>query len=237
MRRDFIAEGDLGCLFFLTEATPEGAIVVFKVLAKQTIPFEYGNLPATVTTGIDPETSLDATKISSVGRPILGKAIEDLFYYDDREILLHTVMDIYPPHMRVFPWWIAGYLQADYWDILTATNEAPFGFRETPIEFISIPESHIEFAFRNPYGTEKINPYIRWRTAVYKIAYVVDPGTIDAVIRKTLRIPWFTIYGFKKFPYDFVKNMAIEKPIDITATRALIESKLQEWISLGVWKP
>lgn len=235
MKKDFIAEGDLGALFFLTEQTPEGAIAVFKVLARQIIPFDYGNLDDAVTTGIDAEDSLDAVRISSIGRAILGKEIDDLFYYDDREILLHTIMKIYPPHMRIFPWWIAGYLQADYWDIMVATNEAPFGYRKSPIEFISLPESHLEFAFRNPYGTETINPHISWETAVYKIKYVMDAGIIDAVIRKTLRIPWFTIYGFKKFPYDFKKNIGITKPIDIVAKRTEIESMIQEWLKVGVW--
>lgn len=235
MKKDFVEEGEYGCLFFLTEAVPPSA-VVFQVLAKQAIPFEYGNLPATVTTGIDPETSLDATKISSVGRPILGKAIEDLFYFDDRDILLHTMMDVYPKQMRVFPWWIAGYLQADYHDILTATNEAPFGFKEPPIEFIVLPKARLEFAFRNPYGTEKINPYISWHTAIYNIRYTVDAGLIEAVLTRRMKVPWFTIYGFKKFPYDYKANMVITKPIPIVATRSEIERITNEWKALGAWK-
>ena len=234
-KEQFIQDGNFGCLFFLTEEILPSA-VVFQVLAKQEIPFDYGNLPATVTTGIDPQTSLDATKISSVGRAIQGREIEDLFYFDDVDILLHTVMNVYPRHMRVFPYWIAGYLQSDYHDILTASKESPFGFRESPIEFMVIPKARLEFAFRNPYGTEKINPYISWTTGIYKIRYMVDAQLVEAVLSKRLRVPWFTIYGFKKFPYDFKANLKITRPIDITADRSTIEEILKEWRALGVWK-
>ena len=230
----FVEEGQFGVLFFLIEELPPAA-VPFQVTSRQVRPFDYGNLPTTVTTGIEPEKSLDAFKISSMGRAIQGREIEDLFYFDDVDVLMHMFMNIKPDGLRVFPYWIAGYLQSDYHDILTADNESPFGYLTPPLNFISIPYCHLEFSIRNPYKTETINPYISWDYAIYNVKYIVDPELAEALLTKRLRAPWFTIYGFKRFPYNFAKNMMISRPIPIVAKRPDIESIIEEWKALGQW--
>jgi len=211
---------------------PAEGIAIFQVLARQVVPFDYGNLPTEVTTGISPRTTLSPTKIYGT---IEGRFVEDLFYHDDADTLLHTILHIFPYGFRVYPFWIAGHLQADYHDILTATRESPFGYRKSPVEFVSVPKVHLEFAFRNPLATETINPYLKWVTGVYSVRYVVVPETYEAVLTRRLRIPWFTIYGFKRFSYDFVENLKITKPIPVVAKLPEISSILAEWKKLGVW--
>lgn len=230
-KEEFIEPGSYGALFFLTEEFPP-SIAVFRVLARQVIPFDFGNLGSDiVNTGIDPETTLSECRIT---KTIQGTEVEDFFYHDDKDTLLHTIMNLWPP-IQIMPFWISGYQQSDYHDILTANKDSPFGYKEPPIEFIAIPEVHLGFALRNQYATETINPYIRLLTAVYRVKYIVDAGLIEAVIRKRMKIPWFTIYGYKKWPYDYRDKMAITRPIDITWSRAEIESELEKWKYLGEW--
>jgi len=198
------------------------------------IPFEYwrGTSISIGTTAIAANTTKDPIKIAGT---YAGVLVEDLFEYDDKDYLFHVRLEMYPKYLQVYPFWIAGYQQSDYHDILSSTKDSAFGFLTTPLDVIAIPEAHLEFAIKNPDKVLTVLPLIYFENAIYNVKYVVDPDIVEAVLRRRLRLPWFPIYGHKAFPYDFKDKMAITRPIPLTATRAEIEAILREWKALGEW--
>jgi len=240
MERKFLEVGEYGVLHFITER--HSGVAVFKVMARQIIPFKYGNLPIEVfktqfgfdATGIPPRTTTDPVRIYGTFE---GKRVEDLFYFDDADTLIHVWMYIEPDIIHVMPYWISGYLQGDYHDILTATKNSVFGFKRPPLEFIAIPKVHLAFAFRNNSPNNTINPYIEWESAIYRVKYETNPNIIEQILRKKFepKPKWFVVYGFKAFTYDFRENLKITKPIPVDASLDEIKKITLEWKQLGVW--
>ena len=223
----FLDVGDIGVIdIFAREG--EG-ILPFQVLRATKRPFEFKDLGVS----ISPQTNSGVYRFKGTWA---GITVDDLFEHDDPDHLIHGVLEVYPS-MKVYLSWISGYLQADYHDVLPGVVDQPYGFTWSPVEFISIPKVHLDFYFHNPYGTETINPYIRYNNAVYKIKYLVDAETIDLILRKRLypKPRWFTVYGPKPFPYNFRANMKLTRPIPVDATKPEIQSIINEWRALGLW--
>lgn len=217
-----------------TEAA-EG-VAVFRVVWRQIINFDYGNLPSTVVSppGIAPGSRTDAFQLSYTYK---GRVVEDLLYHDDADTLIHAEVDFHPHVLEVMPYWITGYLQADYHDILTADADAPFGWLVPPVEVISIPKVHLAFLLRNPLGSEYIYPYVTLKLAVYTVRYITDVDLIYDVIWKKYKPEpkWFTVYGTRAFSYDFRENMKITRLIPVYAEKPEIDRIVNEWRGLGVW--
>jgi hypothetical protein len=225
--KTFLDIGDLGVLHCIFREAQ--GIVVFKVLDKMVRPFEYGKLEEE----IEPTSTSELTRLSGTW---MGVELTDIFYYDDVDYLIHILLDCYPS-MRIYPSWISGYLQSDYHDLLPAEQTQPYGFLWPPVEVMSIPEVHLDWYFRNPYGSETIDPYIRFHYGVYNVQYVTDAQIIHDILTKKWRPEpkWFTVYGRRPFTYDFKDKMKISRPIPIKATKEEIESVVAEWRNLGQW--
>lgn len=203
-------------------------IVVLRVEASQVRAFDFGNHGGV--------TSLSPGSLATVkfGGTFAGVTVDDLFYFEDRHARLHILLDSYPK-MRVYPQFIAGYPQIDYTageePILTGTEGQSWGYLKTPAEFLVPPRIHLNFTWYNEYGTENITPYFKFFYDSLLVKYVKDPEIIHLILQKKYRPEprWFTIYGFRRFPYNFRENLKITQPIPLDATLDEIRSIVAEW--------
>ena len=226
-KKVFLDVNDIGVLHVIAKGGQ--GIVPFQVIDKMVRPFEYGRL------GVQIAPAGDSGTVRLKGT-FAGVTLNDMFEYDDVDYLLHIVLESYPS-MRIYPSWISGYLQSDYHDLLPGTKGEAFGFVWPPVEVMSVPKVHLDWVFYNQYGSETIDPYIRFLYGAYNIKYLTDTDLIMDILAKRHRPEpkWFTIYGRKTFDYNFKDNMKISRPIPITASRDEIESILSEWRRLGLW--
>lgn len=229
------AAGHLGVLH-IRQATKRG-IAVFQVLERQIRPFDFSDGSTLTTSLIAPADAAGTGNKAAIylAGTYQGNAIEDLLYHDDVDTLIHAKIDVYPKDIGINPLWVTGFQQSDYHDILTATKDSPFGYLEPPIDVIAIPEVRLQFGLRNFDKTLSILPNIRYIDAIYNVKYVVDVDTVEAVLRRKLRLPWFSIYGYKGFPYSFSDKMKITEPIPVDADREKIKKILDAWKALGQW--
>jgi hypothetical protein len=224
----FLQDGEVGVLRIIAREA-EG-IFPFLVTDSMLRPFEFGALGEE----IEAEDISAKTRFSGTW---MGVTLEDLFYYDDADYLLHIFLETYPT-MKVWPSWISGYLQSDYHDLLPAAEQKPYGFLWSPVEFISIPKVHLDFYFENPYGSETLNPFVKFWYNAYHIKPLMDAELISLILTRRYKPEpkWWTIYGRKPWSYNFKDNMKITRPIPLTASRDEIESVLAEWRRVGVWE-
>jgi len=203
-------------------------IIVLRVLASQVRPFDFGNHSGV--TNLSPSDK----KTVKFGGTFAGVTIDDLFYFEDRNGRLHVILYSHP-ELRVYPQFIAGYPQIDYTAgeevILTGTEGEDWGYLKTPLEFLVPPKVHLNFTFYNDYGTETVTPYFRFWYDSLVVSYVTDPEIIYQILQKKYRPEprWFTIYGFRRFPYDFRENLGITKPIPVDATLDEIKRIVAGW--------
>jgi len=227
----FVEKGGLTCLIFNIDKLPKGA-VVFQVLDRFVGPFEYSLGENVKPDKIIPPKNSITIRLS--GR-FAGRDIEDLFYFDDANVLIHAVLDVFPK-LYVYKYFIAGSLQADYHDILLGIEKMPWGFDVPPIEFVVIPYVHLEFCLFNPYLIEPVLPYIRFDYAVYDVKVVLDEDIIKNVLRRKWVVPWFNIYGPRAIVYDLEKRLGVAKPLKVDAADGEIRSWIEKVKELGVWK-
>jgi len=103
---------------------------------------------------------------------------------------------------------------------------------------MSIPKVHLDWTFYNQYGSETINPYLRFLYGAYNIKYITDVNVIMDILAKKYRPEpkWFTIYGRKTFDYNFKDNMKVTQPIPVDATKPQVQAIIDNWRALGQWK-
>jgi len=224
----YLKPGEYGVLNFVTDQGK--GIIIFRAIrchSEKPTPFEYGSLVSrgVLSASIDPDTVTDPVRFKI---SIHARDINDLFYFREADYLLHVELKLTPP-VKVFKYFTSGSLQGTYNPILSAYTDTPFGFEWPPIEFIAIPNVHLDFAFRNPYKTEKVDPYIEWDYMWYEVKYPKDASLYEAVLSGKLKLPWFMIYGPEPFDYNFQTYMKTGRPIPIDATPDEIRSILGGW--------
>jgi len=227
-KKTFLDINDIGVLHAITK---EGAgIIPFKVIDKMVRPFEYGDLGVQIA----PAGNSGTQRLKGT---FAGITLNDMFEFDDIDYLLHILLEVFPP-LWVYPQWISGYIQSDYHDLLPGTIGQPFGFVWPPIEVMSIPKVHLDWTFYNQYGSETINPYLKFLYGAYNIKYITDVDMIMDILAKEYRPEpkWFTIYGRKTFSYNFKDNMGITQPIPVDATEPQVQTIIDKWRALGQWK-
>lgn len=220
----FLQVNDLGVLHF--RARQGSGALVFRVLFRQVRPFKFGNV------GYSISSSSGYTK--RLGGTFAGRTIEDLFYYEDSNTLVHVVLDVFP-RVMIYPYWTPATLQGDYIygaTKLPAREDADWGWLEPPVEFMVVPKVNLDFRFYNPYGTETLNPYVKFWYGEYEVQWIKDVPTIRDVLAKRYRPEpkWFTIYGFRLIDYDFKDALkTIDRPIPVNATEAQIRDIVSGW--------
>ncbi|RLG71345.1 MAG: hypothetical protein DRO23_12140 [Thermoprotei archaeon] len=203
-------------------------IIVLRVIASQVRPFEFGNHSSV--------TNLAAGSKATVkfGGTFHGVTVDDLFYFEDKYGRLHVLFKSFP-EMRVYPQFIAGYPQIDYTageeTILTGDLGYEWGYLKTPIEIMVPPRIHLNFTWYNDYGTETVTPFFKFWYDSLVVRYIKDPEIIYQILQKKYRPEpkWFTIYGFRRFPYNFRENLGITQPIPVDATPDEIRRIVAEW--------
>lgn len=224
----FLDRNEIGVLYAITKKGT--GIIPFQVLDKTVRPFEYGKL------GVQMAAAGNSGTVKLAGT-FGGTTLSDMFYYDDVDTLIQINLECFPA-MRIYPSWISGYLQSDYHDLLPGTVGQPYGFVYPPVDVMAIPKATLAWVFYNQYGTETIDPYIRFDYGAYTIKYLTDVDKIMDILAKRYKPEphWFTVYGRKTFDYNFRENMKIEKPIPVDATREQVQAMIDEWRALGQWK-
>ena len=219
----FLETGDIGVLNFRTK--DHQGIVPFKVEFAQVRPFLYGNLGSSLSPGGSYTKRLSGT--------FLGVSFTDILYYDKPKALLHLWLDIIPP-MRVYPYFTAGNLQGDFLytaNQISAKEDQDWGWIDPPVEVMVVPKVNLDFHVYNPWGTETINPLIKFWYAEYYISLVKDPDIILLILQRKYRPEpkWFPIYGMRLIDYNFKDAMNINQPIPLDATREEIIKIVQGW--------
>ena len=219
----FLKPGDLAVLV-IRARNVQGA-VVYRINLAQSRPFLYGNLSSALSPGNGTTVRLSGT--------FLGTTISDLLYFTKKNYLLHVVLDVIPK-LRVYPYWTSGNLQSDFMyseGTLPATEDEDWGWLEPPVEAVVIPKAHLDFRLYNPYGTESINPLIKFYWGEYQVTPVRDPDIVWAVLnRKYAPAPkWFLVYGMKPFEYNIETNMGIPELVPLDADRSEIASIVEGW--------
>jgi len=227
-KKVFLDVNDIGVLHVIAK-TGQG-IVPFQVIDKMVRPFEYGKLGVQIA----PDGNSGIIKL---GGTFGGITLTDMLNYDDVDYLLHIRLEAYPS-MRIYPSWISGYLQSDYHDLLPGSIGEDYGFVWPPVEVMSIPKVTLGWVFYNQYGSETIDPYIRFTYGAYNIKYLTDVDIITDILAKRYRPEpkWFTIYGRKTFDYNFKDGMKVSRPIPVDSTKPQVQALIKEWRDLGQWK-
>lgn len=227
-KKVFLDINDIGVLHAITKGG-EG-IIPFQVLDKMVRPFEYKALGVELAPGAN-------SGVYRLQGTWAGVTLYDMFLFTDVDYLLHVYLEMYPS-MWIYPSWISGYLQSDYADLLAGAVGQPFGFVWPPVDVIAIPNVHLDWVVQNPYGSETINPYIRFWYGWYHIKYLTDVTRIMSILAKSYHPEpkFFTVYGRKTFDYNFKTNMKITRPIPVDSTQAQVQAIVNEWRSLGQWK-
>jgi len=227
-KKVFLDINNIGVLHAITKAG--AGIIPFQVIDKMVRPFEYGDLGVEIA----PAANSGTQRLKGTWS---GITLDDMFYFDDVDYLIHVLLEVHPA-IWVYPQWISGYVQADYHDLLPGTVGQPYGFVWPPVEVMSIPKVHLDWTFYNQYGSETINPYLRFLYGVYNVKYITDVDIIMDILTKRFRPEpkWFTVYGRKTFDYNFVDNMKLTRPIPVDSTKAQVQTIVNQWRALGQWK-
>ncbi len=226
-KKVFLDINDIGVLHAITKQGQ--GIIPFKVIDKMVRPFEYGKLGVQIA----PAGNSGTVRLSGT---FGGVTLNDMFYYDDDDYLIEVNLESFPATW-IYPSWISGYVQSDYHDLLPGTIGQPYGFMWPPVDVMAIPKVHLDWVFYNQYGSETIDPYIRFNYGVYNIKYITDVDVIMAILAKKYRPEpkWYTVYGRKTFDYNFKANMKISQPIPVDATKAQVQALVDAWRGLGKW--
>lgn len=217
----FMQAGDVFVVLFRTKDY-EG-IVPFKIDFSQARPFQFGQISSSISPGSYTRVRLGGT--------FLGSSIDDLLYFTRKGVLLHIWLDTHPK-VRIYPEWPSGTLQGDFnytEGKLPAEVGEDWGWIVPPVEFIVIPKIHLDFDMYNPYGTETVQPLVKFWWAEYNVKLVRDVDMILAILQRRFKPKWFVAYGAKPFVYEFSETLGIAHPIPLDADVKLIEEIVRGW--------